>query len=210
MNAQISVGSMATRLALATLFGATVLALPAVPAKAQELVIEDTRPYRFFLGGGLTAGGDRLVTARYINGSDESLRGGGTIQLHGGMQFNVAPALTMALSVGYHVDAIDTFWGSTWFARVPVEALAHFRLDRNWRIGGGVRYAIDPTLSSDGFAPDVDEHFRSSLSPVVELEYLFTPNLGLKLRAVNERYKSKVGLPTVDGDHVGLILNYYF
>lgn len=209
MNPKTSVGS-ACRLALATFIGATSIALPAVPVQAQELVFEDSRPYRFFLGGGLTAGGDRLVTARYIDGSDESLRGGGTIQLHGGMQFNVAPALTMALSIGYHVDAIDTFWGSTWFARVPVEALAHVRLDRNWRIGGGIRYAIDPTLSSDGYAPDVDEHFRSSVSPVVEVEYLFTPHLGLKFRAVNERYKSKVGLPTVDGDHVGLIFNYYF
>jgi hypothetical protein len=210
MNAKISVGSFGARLALAVAIGSAFVATSAAHVQAQELVIQDARPYRFFLGGGLTAGGDRLITARYINGSDESLRGGGTIQIHGGMQFQVAPALTMALSLGYHVDAIDTFWGSTWFARVPVEGLAHLQLDRNWRVGGGIRYAIDPTLSSDGFAPDVDEHFRSSVSPVVEIEYLFTPNLGLKLRAVNERYKSKAGLPNVDGDHVGLILNYYF
>lgn len=210
MNAKTSAGSGSARVALAAVVAATVFAMPAADSQAQELVYQEARPYRFFLGGGLTAGGDRLITARYINGSDESLRGGGTIQIHGGMQFQVAPSLTMALSIGYHVDAIDTFWGSTWFARVPLEGLAHFQLDRNWRIGGGIRYAIDPTLSSDGFAPDVDEHFRSSVSPVVEIEYLFNPHMGLKLRAVNERYKSKVGLPTVDGDHVGLIFNYYF
>lgn len=34
-------------------------------AQAQELVIRDNRSVRFFVGG------DRLVTARYINGSDE-------------------------------------------------------------------------------------------------------------------------------------------
>ncbi len=205
MNLKTSAASFVRGLALA----ATV-ALPAVQAQGQELVVLDDRPYRFFIGGGLTAGGDRLVTARYINGSDESLRGGGTIQVHGGVEFKVAPSLTMALSIGYHVDAIDTFWGSTWFARVPIEGLAHFQFDRNWRVGGGIRYAIDPTLSSDGFAPDVDEHFRSQVAPVVEIEYLFNPRLGLKLRGVSERYKSKVGLPTVDGDHVGLILNFYF
>ena len=205
MDKKTSAGSLLCGLALAS-----ALVLPAVSAQAQELVLQDNRPYRFFLGGGLTAGGDRLVTARYIYGSDESLHAGGTLQVHGGLEFRVAPSLTMALSIGYHVDAIDTFWGSTWFARVPVEGLAHFQLDRNWRIGGGIRYAIDPTLSSDGDAPDVHEHFRSSVSPVIEIEYLFNPHLGLKLRAVNERYKSKAGLPTVDGDHVGLILNYYF
>ena len=210
MNVKASAGSMSARFALAAVVAATVFTMPAADLQAQELVYQDARPYRFFLGGGLTAGGDRLVTARYANGSDESLRGGGTIQIHGGMQFQVAPSLTMALSIGYHVDAIDTFWGSTWFARWPVEGLAHFQLDRNWRIGGGIRYAIDPTLSSDGFAFDVDEHFTSSISPVIEIEYLFTPHTGLKLRAVSERYKSKLGLPTVDGDHVGLIFNFYF
>ncbi len=210
MNAKTSAGLLSARLLLATAFAATVFAVPGANLRAQELVYQDARPFRFFLGGGLTTGGDRLVTARYIDGSDESLRGGGTVQIHGGMQFQVAPALTMALSIGYHVDAIDTFWGSTWFGRWPLEGLAHFQLDRNWRIGGGIRYAIDPTLSSDGFASSVDEHFSSSVSPVVEIEYLFTPHMGLKLRAVNERYKSKIGLPTVDGDHLGLIFNYYF
>jgi hypothetical protein len=210
MNTETLAGRLSARLLLATGVAATLFAMPGADLQAQELLYQEARPYRFFLGGGLTAGGDRLVTARYADGSDESLRGGGTIQFHGGMQFQVAPSLTMALSIGYHLDAIDTFWGSTWFARWPLEGLAHFQLDRNWRIGGGIRYAIDPTLSSDGYASGVNEHFNASVSPVVELEYLFTPHVGLKLRAVSERYKSKMGLPTVDGDHLGLIFNYYF
>jgi hypothetical protein len=202
---RFSPAALAARLAIAA-----AVILPAGAAGAQELVFQDTRPVRFFVGGGLTAGGDRLVTARYINGSDESLHGGGTIQVHAGLEFRVAPSLTMALSAGYHLDAIDTFWGSTWFGRVPIEALAHFQVDPRWRVGGGVRFAVDPTLSSDGFGADVDEHFRSSVGPVVEVEYLFNPRLGLKLRGVSERYKSKQGLPTVDGNHVGLLLNFYF
>jgi hypothetical protein len=189
---------------------AGAILLPAAATQAQELVMQDTRPVRFFVGGGVTAGGDRLVTARYIDGSDESLHGGGTIQIHAGLEFRVAPAVTLALSAGYHVDAIDTFWGSTWFGRVPIEALGHVRVDPRWRIGGGVRFTVDPTLSSDGFAPDVDEHFRSSVGPVLEVEYLFNPWLGLKLRGVIERYESKAGLPSVNGNHVGLMLNFYF
>ena len=197
--------TLISRLAIA----AAVIA-PATASQAQELVLQDNRPVRFFIGGGITGGGDRLVTARYINGSDESLHGGGTIQIHAGLEFRVAPSVTLALSAGYHIDAIDTFWGSTWFGRVPIEALGHVRLDPHWRVGGGVRFGVDPTLSSDGFAPDVDEHFRSSVGPVLEIEYLFNPRLGLKLRGVSERYESKEGLPTVNGDHVGLMLNFYF
>jgi hypothetical protein len=56
----------------------------------------------------------------------------------------------------------------------------------------------------------VDEHFRSAVGPVIELEYLFNRSIGLKLRGVGERYKSKEGLPTVNGDHIGLMVNFYF
>ena len=206
MNTRTSAAGLFSRTAIA----AVVLLPVAGLAQAQELVIQDNRPVRFFIGGGVTGGGDRLLTARYINGSDESLHGGGTIQVHAGFEFRVAPSLTLALSAGYHVDAIDTFWGSTWFGRVPIEGLAHYQLDPHWRIGGGVRFAVDPTLSSDGFAPDVDEHFRSAVGPVIELEYLFNRSIGLKLRGVSERYKSKEGLPTVNGDHIGLMVNFYF
>lgn len=205
MNTTTSANASLARLAIAA-----ALTLPAGLAQSQELIIEDARPVRFFIGGGLTAGGDRLVTTRYSNGSDYSLHGGGLFQIHGGFEFQVAPALSLALSAGYHVDAVDTFWGSTWFSRVPIEALAHFRVHPNWRIGGGVRWAVNPHLSSDGFAPTVDEDFSSSLGPVIEAEYLFNPRLGLKLRGVAERYKSKAGLPTVDGNHVGVMLNFYF
>jgi hypothetical protein len=197
--------SLASRLALAA-----TLALAAGTTQAQELIIDDARPVRFFLGGGLTAGGDRLVTARFVNGDDYTIHGGALLQVYGGFEFRVAPALSLALSVGYHVDSADAWNGSTWFSRIPVEALAHYRVAPNWRIGGGVRFALHPRLSSDGYAPSVDEDFEAAIGPVVEVEYLFNPRFGLKLRAVSERYKSKAGLPTVDGDHVGLMASFYF
>ena len=205
MNTKTSAKALATGLAIAA-----ALTLPAGFAQAQELVIQDNRPARFFIGAGLTAGGDRLVTARDFHGHDESLRAGGVFQFHGGVEFRVAPAVSMALSIGYHVDAIDSFWDSTWFARWPVEALAHVQVDPHWRIGGGARYAISPRLSSDRFGPDLDEDFRATIGAVIEVEYLFNHQLGLKLRGVTERYKSEIGLPTVSGDHIGLVLNFYF
>lgn len=211
-----SAGSMlkgATRwllLAAIALPGSIAQAQVVAVTQAPAVYIPEARPVRFFLGGGLTTGGDRLVTARYFDGSDYSLRGGGLFQIHGGLEFRVAPAFSLALSVGYHVDSVDTFYGSTWFHRVPIEALGHFRVHPNWRIGGGVRFAVDPSLSSDGFSPVADEEFDSSVGPVIEVEYLFNPSIGVKLRGVAERYKSKSGLPTVSGNHIGLMFNYYF
>ncbi|MEO8225008.1 MAG: outer membrane beta-barrel protein [Gammaproteobacteria bacterium] len=189
---------------------AAALALPAGTAQAQELIFVDARPARFFIGAGLTAGGDRLVTARFVRGDDYTIHGGALLQIYGGYEFRVAPALTLALSVGYHVDSADAWNGSTWFSRIPVEALAHYRVAPNWRIGGGVRFALHPRLQSDGYAPDVDEDFKAAIGPVIEVEYLFNPSFGLKLRGVSERYRSKAGLPTVNGDHLGLFASFYF
>ena len=205
MNIRRSARAVASHLAIA----ATLLVSNGV-AQAQELIIDDIRPVRFFVGGGLTAGGDRLVTARFVNGDDYTIHGGALLQVHGGIEFRVAPAVSLALSLGYHVDSADAWNGSTWFSRIPVEALAHFNVAPNWRLGGGVRFALHPRLSSDGYAPSVDEDFKSAIGPVLEVEYLFNPRFGLKLRGVSERYKSKAGLPTVDGDHIGLMANFYF
>ncbi len=187
---------------------AAIATIAAPTAEAQTVV--DTRPARFFLGAGLTGGGDRLFTARFTDGSDYTLRAGALVQLHGGVEFRVAPAVSVAVSVGYHVDSADARNGSTWFRRVPVEALAHVDIHPQWRLGGGLRVALSPRLSSDGAAPYTDEDFETALGPVIEIEHRFNHWFGLKLRAVSERYKSKAGLPTVNGDHVGLFANFYF
>ena len=195
-------GRLAAAAAFATAFGAA--------AQAQEVVYQDLRPVRLFIGGGLTAGGDRLATAQYYHGSDYSLHAGGLVQFHGGIEFQVTPLASVALSVGYHIDAIDDFWGSTRFTRVPVELLGHFRVHPNWRLGGGIRWALHPKLTSEGHAPVVDEDFDSAVGPVIEAEYLFNPSLGLKVRGVFEQYRSKAGLPSVNGNHIGVVLNFYF
>jgi len=198
------------RFSFARLLLAGVLMLCAVAARAQSFVVVDDRPVRFFAGIGLTGGGDRLVTTRYNYRDDYTLHAGGVFQAHFGAEFKVAPGVSLALSAGYHVDGNSNFWGSTTFSRYPIEALAHVRLQPGWRAGGGLRVALNPRLSSDGYAPVTEEDFRTAVGGVVEVEYLFNPWLGLKLRGVFERYESKLNLPTVSGNHVGLVLNFYF
>ena len=43
---------------------AAALAAGSGAAQAQEVIYQDLRPVRLFIGGGLTAGGDRLATAQ--------------------------------------------------------------------------------------------------------------------------------------------------
>lgn len=179
-------------------------------AQAQQLEIVRERPVRAFVGFGLTTGGDRLITARYTDGSSYTLRGGGLLQIHAGAEFRLAPRVTMAASLGYHADSATAYNGSVTFRRYPLEGLAHYEFAPGWRVGGGLRLALDPKLTSDRAYFGADQRYETSLGPVLEIEYRFNRLLGLKVRGVSERYKSKDNLPTISGDHVGVILNFYF
>jgi hypothetical protein len=45
---------------------------------------------------------------------------------------------------------------------------------------------------------------------VAEIEYLYSPQLGFKLRYVNDKFTYRDFGGTVRGDHVGALVNFYF
>ncbi len=65
-------------------------------------------------------------------------------------------------------------------------------------------------LAGSGVASAVAVDFESSTGALVEAEYLFTPNLGAKARFVAHKYKPSGGGMSIDGNHFGLMLGYYF
>ena len=73
-----------------------------------------------------------------------------------------------------------------------------------WRVVTGVLLALVTVQIVVFFA--TNERFDW---PVVA-EYLFNPSLGLKVRGVFEQYRSKAGLPSVNGNQIGVVLNFYF
>lgn len=190
--------TLAIALAVATLGSAH-----AQQAPAQKNV-------RFFLGGGLTFGGDKLATASYTNGGEIDIHAGGMVALNGGIDFLVTPHFSMQANVGYHVDNASARNGDVRFQRVPMELLAYFHPAPKWRLGGGVRYVSNAKLSSSGAADIGDFSFKNTVSGVIEGEYLMTSHVGFKIRLVSEEYEEKFSGAKVDGDHVGFFANYYF
>lgn len=185
------------------------------PSGLPQAVVVRPRPVKFVVGIGVTGGGDRLASARYYGGysrydDDRSIRAGQLLQIHGGLEWRVAPSVTMQATVGYHTDGVDGWNGSIDFDRYPLELLAHYSFAPQWRAGGGLRYTLNPRLDGSGVARDYDIRFKRSLGPVVEVEFLPLNWLGIKLRAVFERYKPRDGGPAAEGNHVGVFANFYF
>lgn len=181
----------------------------ASPGMAQAVVVQP-RQYRIVLGLGATGGGDRLATARYNYSDDRNVRAGELLQIHGGIDWRVAPRVTMQAVVGFHTDGVDAWNGSVYFTRYPLELLAHYAVAPGWRIGGGLRYVINPRLDGDGAARDIRVDYDNAFGPVIEAEFFPIQWLGLKLRGAFEQYKARDGSGSKSGNHVGFFATFYF
>lgn len=169
-----------------------------------------------FVGFGLTFGGDQIGRdIQYESGKSSSIHAGGMVDLRAGLEYQaINSLLSFQFSVGYHVDdTLNADNGSVSFSRFPVELLAHYRINDTWRMGGGLRKALNAKANSSGAGSYyvTDQKYSSDLGLVLEAEAFISPRFGVKLRAVSEKYKPELGnQQEVDGSHLGVIGVYYF
>lgn len=170
-----------------------------------------------FVGIGLTFGGDQIGNnINYSDGSSSSLHAGGLVDLRLGAEYRASGSpLAFQFSAGYHADSSRASRnGSASFKRFPIEVLAHWDINEAWRVGGGLRKALNAESHASGVGTDYvpNEKFDSSVGIVLEAEtFLLSPSFGVKIRAVSEKYKSQAyGNRELDGSHVGVIGVYYF
>jgi hypothetical protein len=192
------------------IFTLATLAATLGAAHAQYLApAASPAPARFLLGMGLSGGGDELASARYTNGDTVNIHAGGLVYFTAGVDYHFAPAFSLQATVNYHVDRANARNGDVKFERFPVELIGYYQPNPAWRVGGGVRYTSSPKLSGSGVGSGLDASFDNTTSAVVEAEYFTSPKVGIKLRYVNETFKSR-GYQDIDGSHVGLSANFYF
>jgi outer membrane protein W len=198
---------MKTTFLAAGLLGLCALSTPAL---AQSDETTKPSPLQFFLGAGLTVGGDNLETAVYTNGTTSKVTAGGLVQLTAGVQYRFTEKLSSSLSLSYHVSDTNASNGSIRFDRTPVELLGHYAVTPSIRLGGGVRLVNNAKVTSSGIVAGLDREYKSTTGLVVEGEYFPTPKVGVKLRLVNESYQLNNSNVKKDGSHIGLIGSYYF
>ena len=190
-----------------TLLGAALALGAAFSAHAADA----GTPFHFLLGAGLTYGGDTLITVPFTDGSSDSIKAGGLIQLYGGGEYRFNELFAVQATVGYHInDTRAASNGSVRFTRVPVDLLGLYSVTEKVRLGVGAQFVSSPELKGDGVASNVSQTYDSTTGAIVEGEYLFTPHIGLKLRYVSEKFTPSNGGAKVDGSHGGVMFSYYF
>ncbi len=123
------------------------------------------------LQGGLHFGGDELVEADFTNGDDEKIKAGQLLSLSVGIGSAINESVEARLMVGVKFDSIDASNADIEFYRYPVSALFLYSASEKINIGGGLTYHLNPSLSGDGVASDIDADFDDALGFVLTAEY---------------------------------------
>jgi hypothetical protein len=163
---------------------------------------------RAVFGVAVTSGGDTLVSVSYTDGSSQNIKSGGLLHLFGGAEFDLG-SMVVQTTLGYHVDDTNATNASVRFVRYPLELLGFWKAGEAWRVGGGVRKALDARVTSSGAARASigGAGFDSKPGFVLQAEYLFGAG-SVHGRIVGEQYT--VGGRSVDGNHIGLGVAYRF
>jgi hypothetical protein len=191
-----------------SLIVAGLLAATPVLGTAQTLAGPTWRP---FLMLGLTGGGDAFDRFIYSDGTTKSVKAGALVQFSAGVDVALTGPFSAQLSVGYHTDHASGSDGKFSFNRMPIEVLAHWRANEQWRFGGGLRWARSAEIDSRGSLGGRNAEFDASTGLVLEGEYFVKPNFSLKLRLVNEKFTDKAA-PSREygGNHAGAFATLYF
>ena len=193
-------------------FALTVASLGAAQAQSWVQVPDAaSKPLRYVAGAGLTYGGETLFTANYTDGDKVDIDAGGNVAFLVGLDYRVNPQFSVQGTVGYHIANATGTNGDARFERVPLELLGYYHVNDKVRVGGGLRYVVGAKLRTDGVAADFGDYkFKDTASPVAEIEYLYSHQLGFKLRYAHDKFKEKTFGAGVNGDHVGALVNFYF
>jgi hypothetical protein len=188
----------------------SLLIVSALSLSVCSAIANDNKTVKPLLGFGLTGGGETLVSARYTNGDNASIRSGGLVSFIGGAEFRVADNIAVQTTIGYHVDRVNAANGSVRFERFPLSVTGLYRVNQQVRLGLGLEHVSNPKIRGTGVASSASENFKSSTGLALEAEYLFNTKLGVKLRAVQHKFKSKDFNGEVDGNYFGVFGTYYF
>lgn len=184
---------------------------------------ENNSRLKWFAGFGLTHGGDELaeVELYYDDDShhDEDLRAGELLTIAAGIVvYFPLPSWSLQTSIGYHSDEVGDYNDDIMFDRYPLELIPFYNFSKH-RIGAGLSYHISPELDLKEIGgPKVE--FDDALGWLVEYDYSFSgwENDGVVLGVrylwidydVDKINKVRTSGIDVDGNHVGIHINYMF
>lgn len=142
-------------------FALAFAALLATPLAAQQplkaLLAGTPHHFGWVLEGSIEMGGDELFTVVFTDGEEQTIRAGqgGTFAFGAELRPRQMPNLGLRGTIGYKFVTTAAENANITFTRIPVEVVASYYLQNDWRLGAGLAYHLSPKLNGDGLLPDV-------------------------------------------------------
>ena len=184
---------------------------------------ENGSQMKWFVGFGLTHGGDELAEVELVHDDDshhdEDIRGGELITIAAGIVVYLPlHSWSIQTSIGYHSDEVGSYNDDIKFDRYPLELIPFYNFKKH-RIGAGLSYHLSPELNlKDIGGPKVE--FDDALGWLVEYDHSFSGwendgfVLGVRYLWIDYEVDkvSNIRRPgiDVDGNHIGIHVNYMF
>lgn len=118
---------------------------------------------------GIEAGGDKIATVTFTNGSRQSVRAGQGGTLAAGLLWMPSPTVPLSLrgTVGFKFQTTAADDATIWLRRFPVELVASWHPTPDWRLGGGFVRHMRTRFTADNIVPDIP--FPDATGATVEL-----------------------------------------
>ncbi len=146
----------------------------------------------WFMQLGLGAGGATLGEIEFYNAPTEEINAGDGFALGTGIRIRPSQNtnfqnFSTALSIEMIYDSEDASNGDVTYIRFPVTLMEYYTF-RNWQLGAGLSYHLNPRVGGDGFASDAKMDLDSKWGKVFEVGYLFSPNISIGLQFSDVEY----------------------
>jgi len=185
-----------------------VVLLTGITANVQAQTVSN--PLSGVAGAGYGRGGDIVAVGTYTDGSITNVRAGNGLEIYLGAAYRLNEQFALQADVGYQSSTGNAVNGELTFKRFPIELLGYYYLNNSWRLGAGARFDERVKLSGSGVASAAQFDFDSATGAIAEIEYLITPQFGVKLRAVKESFKPTGYTNTFSGNQAAIFLTAYF
>jgi hypothetical protein len=168
----------------------------------------DVRP---LVKTGFDLGGEAMVNVVFTNGETQKVRGNEGFYLGGGAAIiNDAKDWEYQVTLAYKFALIDAENGDVEWTRIPLEALAFYRL-QHVRFGGGLTYHISPKLEGSGVVGGLNVKFKNALGVILQADWRITQNIALGGRFTFLEYDAKApasGSAEANGFGVTFSMNF--
>lgn len=168
---------------------------------------------------GYDFGGSTLATVQHTYEGSNNIQAGQGLSFEAGASLgNPRSDIELQFLVGYRFDSDSASNGDVTWDVVPFTALAMFKAER-WKIGGGVTYHLNPTLSG-GFSgyennvyynDSVNDQYENAIGAVAQIQYMATNSFGIGLKGTFIEYELKSdSTQTAKGNSIGILASYTF